>query len=753
MALPHVDGTEDDDTNLVATEASIIAGYAGDDRITGSAFSDQIFGGNTQWREGGLNPDYAGAFMFPVGDSDIINAGAGDDFIMVGTGSDTIDGGDNYDQLNFQFANEAAFTSLEPPTKPGTLQYFKTVWGVLWGVRVDFVTGLYAGNYYNDNKLVGQTRGTFKNIESVLGSVGNDKISGDGKDNAFKPIGGDDTIDGRGGFDILSYDDLAAKGIILNFGSGTVKDGFGSTDHFSNIEHATGSKHDDELTGTSGTQFFTGGAGDDTIDGIGGIDTVDYSREAGKKLIKVYLDDHEAIDTFGSRDSLDHIENIIGTVRRDVMTGDAIANTFWGRDGKDNLSGGGGKDTLWGGLGDDTLQGDGGNDILNGEQGSDSLAGGDGNDTLLGGDERDTLKGGDGDDSIDGGEGNDVIDDRASTAISHDAKPWGGNTINGGNGNDEMKVLGVVSGGEGNDTITGQGRLFGDAGDDTIKSALYEELHPNIKPTEMSGGDGNDKLIGNPSDVSRSVAIYDYASTGIVANLADGVVKVSATDTDELVGIFKISGTRFNDVVFGSDESNIVYGGDGDDILGGAGGRDTIVGGIGNDYLDGGDGDNVLDGGDGDDTMTGGSRYDSQMFGGKGEDTFLLTGGTDSFGGADNDTFVGKTKDVIGLSSGEGGADTFIADSGGQIFADGGGGADLFIIKQDARKMGITNFQTGRDKLDLSDFHFASFADAFSHLRRYPVSGGDYVKEWKLDSNTILSVNDLSFIHEGDVIL
>jgi Ca2+-binding RTX toxin-like protein len=752
MAQPIVYGTEGDDANVSASVSSIIAGLSGDDNLNGSAFSDNLFGGHTEWVEGGLHPDYQGAFMFKVGDNDIIKGGAGDDFIMVGTGSDQIDGGDNYDQINFQFDNVAEFVKLEAGTGTNPKPQFKSFTGVLKGVSVDLNLGTYSGSYYAGAKVVGTATGTVVNVEAVLGSIGSDTIRGSNADNAFKPIGGDDNIDGRGGFDILSYDDLATKGIVLNFGSGTVKDGFGGTDRFSNIEHATGSKNNDDMTGTSGSQFFTGGAGKDTVDGVGGVDTLDYSREAGQKTVNVRLGDHNATDSFGNTDTLDNIENIIGTVRRDIIAGDASANKFWGRDGNDKLSGGDGKDTLWGGLGDDTLGGDDGNDKLRGEEGSDFLSGGDGDDTLEGGDERDSLKGGAGDDSIEGGVGNDLIDDRVNDAISHDAKVWSGNTINGGDGNDEMKVLGVVSGGEGDDNIVGQGRLRGDAGNDTIKSAQYEDAHPNIKPTEMSGGDGNDTLIGNPNDLTRAIASYDYSGVGIVANLDTGVVKVTAADQDQLVGIQKLIGSRLADVVFGSDENETINGGDGDDILGGGGGKDAIVGGVGNDYLDGGNGDNVLDGGAGDDTMTGGSRYDSQMYGGKGDDTFNLVAGTTAFGGSGEDTFVGKTGDVIGLSSGEGGNDTFIAAAGGQIFADGGAGADLFVIHKDAKRMSITDFQVGRDKLDLSAFGFADHEDAFSNIRGYSTNFGDF-KDVRLDRDTILTIESTTHIRASDLIL
>ncbi len=80
--------------------------------------------------------------------------------------------------------------------------------------------------------------------------------------------------------------------------------------------------------------------------------------------------------------------------------------------------------------------------------------------------------------------------------------------------------------------------VFGQAGDDDIK--VHNNLGP--VPTELYGGDGNDKLRGGEGD--------DYLS-----------------------------------------------GGDGDDVLSGKGGRNVMMGGLGKDKIDGDDADDVLVGG------------------------------------------------------------------------------------------------------------------------------------------------------------
>ena len=82
------------------------------------------------------------------------------------------------------------------------------------------------------------------------------------------------------------------------------------------------------------------------------------------------------------------IENLLGSVHGDVLTGDGGANALDGGAGNDTLVGGAGMDVIYGGIGDD---------YLNGGR-LDSLYGGDGVDMLEG--EATLLDGGAGDDKI-----------------------------------------------------------------------------------------------------------------------------------------------------------------------------------------------------------------------------------------------------------------------------------------------------------------------------------------------------------------
>ena len=88
------------------------------------------------------------------------------------------------------------------------------------------------------------------------------------------------------------------------------------------------------------------------------------------------------------------IEDVYGSIRDDVITGNYADNDIFGSHGNDKLYGGpkGGDDTLDGGTGDDKLYGGIGNDVLYGGEGDDFLSGGPGVNILYGGDGADTFR-------------------------------------------------------------------------------------------------------------------------------------------------------------------------------------------------------------------------------------------------------------------------------------------------------------------------------------------------------------------------
>jgi Ca2+-binding RTX toxin-like protein len=133
---------------------------------------------------------------------------------------------------------------------------------------------------------------TLRNFNQIRASNFDDILLGtnrnDGVTEHFEGLAGNDTIDGRGGFDAVRYD-WTGSAVNVNLATGTASDGYGYTDTLLNIEGVRGSKYNDVLTGgnaANGTsvfdylnnqiEFFSGNAGNDTINGGAGYNLAQY---------------------------------------------------------------------------------------------------------------------------------------------------------------------------------------------------------------------------------------------------------------------------------------------------------------------------------------------------------------------------------------------------------------------------------------------------------------------------------------------
>lgn len=227
--------------------------------------------------------------LFGGNDSDQIHGGDGTDSVYGGTGSDTLTGGAGNDMLSGGGANDR-----------------------------------------------------------LHGDSGNDLITGDGGNDILYGDIGNDTLDGGAGNDTANYFDSAGA-VILDLSTGGSR-GQAKGDTYVDVEHVTGSKRSDDITGDDG---------DNRLKGKGGWDTL------------------------------------------------------YGADGDDTIEGGSGNDILYGGAGNDVIDGDNRSDWIEGGAGSDRLDGGNGFDTLNGGAGNDTLIGGQHADHFvfDSGSGDDTVAD------------------------------------------------------------------------------------------------------------------------------------------------------------------------------------------------------------------------------------------------------------------------------------------------------------------------------------------------------
>ncbi|HEX8622867.1 MAG TPA: M10 family metallopeptidase C-terminal domain-containing protein [Allosphingosinicella sp.] len=331
---------------------------------------------------------------------------------------------------------------------------------------------------------------------------------------------------------------------------------------------------------------------------------------------------------------------------------------------------------------------------------------------------------------LDGGEGNDFL----QGTIASD-------TITGGDGNDTASFAYAFNGGAatgvtvdlnlqasaqntvaaGNDTLTGIENLVG--------SSLNDTLTGNGADNVIEGGSGNDVMAGGGG---VDTASYAGATAGVTVSLATGSAQntVSA-GTDTLSGFENLLGSGFNDSLTGDSNVNTLSGGAGDDTLnpgsnsagavdlldGGAGldvasfagqtaavvatlngatdavatvggvavatlrSIEGLTGGTAADILTGDGNANVIDGGLGDDTLVGGAGIDTVSFASRGSApvTVNLATLTAQNTGAGTKTITGfeNVRATSGNDSvtGDGGDNVFF-ESGGNDTYNGAAGSD-----------------------------------------------------------------------------
>ena len=349
---------------------------------------------------------------------------------------------------------------------------------------------------------------------------------------------------------------------------------------------------DDSLTGGSGNDTIRGGAGNDLMTGGSGADTFDITTTAadadtiadwgdgadvleggafaGQQLIVTIANTSTIQFHAATAFATNGVVSVTGGTGNDTITGGAGADSLWGGAGADILGGGAGADALQGGDDDDALIGGEGNDNLDGgedndsvwgEAGNDVLSGRDGNDTLVGGAGNDSLTGEEGEDSLFGDDGNDYL----SGGLGNDSMYAGSgdDTIYGDEGDD------VLAGDDGNDTIWG-----GDGNDSITGGSGNDYIYGGAGNKIVSGGSGDDFFAVGPGlntidggtgfDTLAAVLYFGAGtySTGLIVNMADGIVKVNLTQSyaAPLISVESISGTGLNDLYdargFGANSVN-----------------------------------------------------------------------------------------------------------------------------------------------------------------------------------------------------
>ena len=525
------------------------------------------------------------------------------------------------------------------------------------------------------------------NIRGIWAGQGDDSLLGSGADEAFRPYGGSDSVDGGAGSDWVDYRTSPFVTVLFAASGDTqVADNLGGTDLLRNIEGVSGSLGADALTGNAQDNWLRGRAGNDTIDGGGGSDTLNHATASS--AVSADLNSGTVSDGEGGTDRVSNIENIVGGDYNDTLRGSAGPNLLDGADGDDTLIGREGNDTLIGGGGfnyaDYSYLADangysfvrtGSNITVTGRlansgytetdslslvdrfyasNGPDSITdlyagqngffqGRGGNDTITGNIEDVDLA---------------VYWDRASNIRVHANLASGIVSISDSNDaqyseTDTLVTINGVFGGAGNDTLTG-----------------------NSLGNYFSGREGNDSIDGG---AGADMAGFNIAKQAINVRMAEAGLTFTVDDgsgVDTLINIEAIDGTNYDDTIVGNSSDNALRGRNGFDLLDGGAGTDYA------DYFRSPDGVSItlaesgstvaydgwgsfdlltniegLYGTDSNDLLVGNSQ--NNVFRGRvGNDTI------DGLGGSDRVSYVGAASGIsVGLF--EPGLDTLVSDGDG----------------------------------------------------------------------------------------
>ena len=730
----EVIGTINDDTIRGSQFDDTIAGAAGDDFISGRGGND-LLGGES-------------------GNDTVLGSG-GNDTIVGDIGNDLIDGGGSNSPtgnvLDYSIVGGFGVTlgGSGVILKDGGVEGTDTISSIDTIVGDAFQSNVIdgelnaSGNAFFDINLEEETlivnplvANTFFpepvsfnviNFQDVVGTVNNDIIIGSSDDNVVVGSRGNDGLDGLGGFDVLTYENLDNTSITLT--------AFGFVSKASNSGLLLGT---DSIDGFEVIEANSTGLRN-TVDGED-VQNAQISVDLDANSLSVVVFDADFPNPLDF--TIVNFDNVRGTAENDTIAGDLQDNLFLGSGGNDFYDGRDGVDTISYAQRSGSITIGGSGEIVKGD-GTDTIRN---IETIIGNsnafNEIDGTLNAEGNASLE-------VDLTAGTLVVTPEVPntfFPGpisfniegfidvkGTVNddtivgfaddlnfffGTDGNDEYDGVGSFSGGNGallrydglGNGVTFNAAQGTDNGSGTVLKALGIRGTDTFTNVSAVAGDIDQRNIingQNSADAGASFEI-DFRQSGtpplaggrLIVNNSDGMV---ASKTFAIANFVDVIGTNNDDEIRADGNANEFFGEGGDDFIFGRGGRDNIFGGEGDDELLGGGGRDLLSGGNGSDFLRAG----------KGDDEIIGVG--DTLGANDFDTLKGDA-----------GADRFILGDGTNIFYEGIGFAE------------IRGFEKEVDKLILT-----GSADDYTFENRQIISNGDLIATF----NRRFFESDIEFVN------
>ncbi|SDB13881.1 calcium-binding protein [Bauldia litoralis] len=617
--------------------------------------------------------------------ADVINGDDGNDTIDGGAGNDDIDGGAGIDYINWgASSNDLIVVLSDTPgagyiedTLTGETDTVDNVENVDTGSGADQFTVsdssdniINAGAGIDTAKVLGGsgtitiTRdGDDVDVSDTGGGIGTDQynsvaqidVDGSGTDDTFViSDAGDNTLNGMGGADTVSYASLSTPILVTIVGEQATVTGTGiGTDTLDDIDKiVTGSDGDTFDISGAVAYHLDSGAGADIFDFNGSVTgaltletsdgaTLDFAGFSGSGItIDLGLATAQTIATGLDVTLAGNFTSIVGTAGIDDITGTSAADILYGGDEADILNGGDGGDTLYGGGGNDDIDGGDGVDLIDLSTSTNKLivilsdTPGDGSieDTVSG--EIDAV---DNVENVETGSGDDlfIVTDSDDNVLSGHG---GTDTADYSSQTTPITVTivanqaTVAATGLGSDTLNDFEVILTGLGDDyfDISGTVNYHLKSGAgADTFYFNGAVDGTLVFETSD-GAILDFGDFTGSGITIDLGSTVAQgiASGLSLQLLSGAFAgIDGTALDDTMTGTS---------GADRLSGGAGADTIYGGGGDDIL-------VVDGAD----AVAGETYDGGNTGETVGDTLKVSGSADFTGS----TIVSIEKLAMGSSA------------------------------------------------------------------------------------------------------
>lgn len=684
-----LDGVANDgsfgEADLVGTDIEDVAGSNSADVITGSSSTNRLVGN---------------------GGDDQLNGGDGDDVLQGGLGADELVGDAGTDRADYSDRDNSdpLFLTIDGNANDGSSGEGDTistsVEDLLGGQSSDVLTGSNGANHLDasasndavyglggDDTIYVQGEGTGAGGCWLTGAEGDSGYGGDGNDVIVGGVGLNEVLDGGDGDDVLRPGPDPEEGAPSNCGW---------------VDPSP-----------------------DTLVGGNGNDTVSYEH-SNMYTVEASLDGVRN-DGISGNDLIEtDVENLVGSLVADELTGDSGDNILDAGPGRDRIDGGLGSDELIGGTGNDELQaGDGVADDVNCGDGADAAVTDGVIDTVT---SCETLNA-----DIPTIEAVDNLIFYNSTASIEDqiwikdataalsATPVVRFEVEGavivgdgclrispgvveceragidmailtlGPGNDVVNSIGTLPlaayGNAGIDQLlggSGPDQLFGGEGDDPIWGRDGGDY--------LDGGSGADTLVGNDGydsvsyggrtedlSISPGNNASDDGASGEHDFIQNDIESIFGGNGNDMYTAGAAGGTFAGmggaDTAYGSTGQDTIYGGAGDDeLLGGANG-DALFGNEGEDDIHGNDGDDQIDPGEDMDTITGDNGTDTVFYQSRTADLLL------SIDGVANDGESGESdnipNDIESIFGGEG--NDLITGSSVGNFIHGMAGDDVIL--------------------------------------------------------------------------